>query len=104
MEKFEDLLIKEKPVLVDFFAQWCGPCVMMSPILEQVKKELGEKIEIIKVDVDKNRAIASKYQIRDVPTFMLFKKGKLLWRQSGMLYKEDLINIIKQYTSKQKIA
>lgn len=104
MEKFEDLLIKEKPVLVDFYAQWCGPCVMMSPILEQVKKELDEKIEIIKVDVDKNRAIASKYQIRGVPTFMLFKKGKLLWRQSGMLYKEDLISIIEQYTSKQKIA
>jgi len=98
MSKFSDLINKEKPVLIDFFAEWCGPCKTMSPILKQVKDNLGNDISVIKVDVDKNQALASKYQVRGVPTLMLFKKGKQLWRQSGVLSSNDIIKIINQNT------
>jgi thioredoxin 1 len=94
MSQFSEIINKEKPVLVDFFAEWCGPCKMMSPILKDVKDSLGESISIIKIDVDKNQALASKYQVRGVPTLILFKQGKQLWRQSGLVQKEDLIKII----------
>ena len=80
--------------MVDFFAEWCGPCKMMGPILKEVKDHLGETVSIIKIDVDKNRGLATKYQVRGVPTFMLFKNGTQIWRQSGMLQKEDLIKLI----------
>jgi thioredoxin 1 len=98
MSSFTEIINQEKPVLVDFFAEWCGPCKMMSPILKEVKSELKEEISIIKIDVDKNQSLAAKFQVRGVPTFMLFKDGKQVWRQSAMLQKNDLIAIIKQYS------
>ncbi|MAB49122.1 MAG: thioredoxin [Flavobacteriaceae bacterium] len=94
MSKFSEIINKDKLVLVDFFAEWCGPCKMMSPILKQVKDNLGNRVSIIKIDVDKNQSLAAKYQVRGVPTLMLFKNGEQVWRQSGVLQKDDLINII----------
>lgn len=94
MSKFSDIINKDKLVLVDFFAEWCGPCKMMSPVLKQVKDNLGNRVSIIKIDVDKNQSLAAKYQVRGVPTLMLFKNGEQVWRQSGLLQKDDLINII----------
>ncbi len=94
MSKFSELINQDKPVLVDFFAEWCGPCKMMSPILKEVKDNLKDRVSIIKVDVDKNQALAAKYQVKGVPTMLLFKKGKQVWRQSGVLQKNELINII----------
>ena len=96
MEKtnFQNLISSETPVLVDFFATWCGPCQMLSPILKQVKDNVGDKITIVKIDVDKNQEIASKYNVRGVPTMMLFQNNKQLWRQSGVLSKEEIIKII----------
>jgi len=98
MSKFSDLINQDKPILIDFFAEWCGPCKTMSPILKAVKDNLGNDISIIKVDVDKNQSLASKYQVRGVPTLMLFKKGKQLWRQSGVLSGKEIISIINQNT------
>jgi thioredoxin 1 len=91
---FNNIINSETPVLVDFFADWCGPCKMLTPILKQVKEELGDNIKIIKIDVDKNQPLATKYQVRGVPTMLLFKKGKQVWRQSGVLQKQDIINSI----------
>lgn len=91
---FADIIKSEKPVLVDFFATWCGPCQMLGPILKQVKDSLGERISIIKIDVDKNQQIAAQYQVRGVPTMMLFQNGKQLWRQSGVLTKEEILKTI----------
>jgi thioredoxin 1 len=99
MISFEVLINSDKPVLVDFFATWCGPCQMLSPILKQIKDNLGERIVIIKVDVDKNKDIASKFQVRGVPTMMLFQDGKQLWRQSGVLTKDEIIKIIIDKTN-----
>lgn len=94
MSKFNELINSEIPVLVDFFATWCGPCKMMSPILDDLKDIMGEKLRIIKVDVDKNQAAAQVYQVRGVPTLILFKEGKILWRQSGVLQVSELAQII----------
>ncbi|WP_118953509.1 thioredoxin [Taibaiella helva] len=91
MNHFATLINGSKPVLVDFFATWCGPCKMMSPILEQVKKTLGDSISIIKVDVDRNTAAAAQFQVQGVPTLILFKEGKILWRQSGVVQASQLI-------------
>ncbi len=96
MRTFNQIIQSETPVLVDFFATWCGPCQMLAPILKQVKDSLGSKVSIIKIDVDKNQQIASQYQVRGVPTLILFQNGKQLWRQSGVLSKEDLIQIISE--------
>ena len=94
MSSFNQIIQSDKPVLVDFFATWCGPCQMLAPILKEVKANLGERISIIKIDVDKNQAVAAQYQVRGVPTMILFQNGKLLWRQSGVMSKEDLIKVI----------
>lgn len=86
----------EQLTLVDFFATWCGPCKMMHPILEQLKEKMGDDIRILKVDVDKNEALSMQYRIQSVPTLMLFKKGEMLWRQSGAMSLNDLMQKISQ--------
>lgn len=91
---FQDIINSDKPVLLDFFATWCGPCQMLAPVLKNVKDNLGDRITIIKIDVDKNQELAAKYQIRGVPTMMLFQNGAQLWRQSGVLSKEEIIEMI----------
>ena len=96
MSTFNDIIQSEKPVLVDFFATWCGPCQTLAPILKEVKDSLGNRISIIKIDVDKNQQIASQYQVRGVPTMILFQNGKQLWRQSGVLSRSDLIKVIAE--------
>ena len=100
---FTELINQTNPVLIGFYAEWCGPCKMMSPILEELKSELGEQITIVKIDVDKNLSVATKFQVRGVPTLMLFQSGKMLWRQSGVVRKEDLIGIIKSRTELKKV-
>ncbi|MDP5104723.1 MAG: thioredoxin [Polaribacter sp.] len=95
MSNFSEIINQEKPVLVDFFADWCGPCKMMSPILKEVKDLLGDKVSIIKIDVDKNQALAAKYQVRGVPTLIIYKSGKQVWKQSGVVPKNDLVSILK---------
>lgn len=90
MENFNDIINGNQPTLVDFFATWCGPCKQMHPVLEQLKASEGENLRIIKLDVDKNEALASAYRIQSVPTLMLFRNGELLWRQSGAMSLADL--------------
>jgi thioredoxin 1 len=94
MSNFDSIIQSEKPVLIDFFATWCGPCKMLGPILKEVKDSLGDRVSIIKIDVDKNQQISSQYQVRGVPTMILFQNGKQLWRQSGVLTKEEIIRTI----------
>ena len=91
---FDQLIHSDKPVLIDFYATWCSPCQMLGPILKEVKDNLGDRVSIIKVDVDKNQELAAMQQVRGVPTMMLFQNGKQLWRQSGLLSKEEIIKII----------
>lgn len=95
---FEKIVDADTPVLVDFFADWCGPCKMLAPILKEVKAEMGDALKIIKIDVDKNQRLATDYQVRGVPTMMLFVGGKQVWRQSGVLQKQDIIQIIKSHS------
>lgn len=97
METFNELIQSPIPVLVDFYATWCGPCKMMKPILEDLKKIKQEKVRIVKIDVDKHNQIASQYQIQSVPTLMIFKNGQQLWRQSGVMQANDLSNLLSQY-------
>jgi thioredoxin 1 len=94
---FKTIINSDTPVLVDFYAEWCGPCKTLAPILETVKTEMGEAVKIVKIDVDKNQLLASNYQVKGVPTLLLFKNGKQVWRQSGVLQKDDLIKVIKSH-------
>lgn len=96
---FNEIIHSDKPVLVDFFAEWCGPCKTMSPILKEVKKEIGDSVTIIKVDVDQSPQAAQAYQVQGVPTLILFKNGKQLWRQSGVVNKPGLVGVIKKFTN-----
>ena len=95
---FNEMIQSDKPVLVDFSAEWCGPCKMMAPIIKELKKEIGDTATIIKVDVDKNPQAASAYQVQGVPTLILFKNGQPLWRQSGVVQKAGLLGVIKKFT------
>lgn len=92
---FGELINADKPVLIDFYATWCGPCQMLAPILKEVKDALGDSVSIVKVDVDKNQDLAAMQQVRGVPTLILYQKGQLLWRQSGLVSKEQLVQTIE---------
>ena len=94
---FNEMIQSDKPVLVDFFATWCGPCKTMAPILTDVKKEIGDSATIVKVDIDKNTQAANAYQVQSVPTLIVFKNGKPLWRQSGVVPKANLVNVLRQF-------
>jgi len=93
---FQEIINQDKPVLVDFFATWCGPCQTQAPILDEVKQRVGETASIIKIDVDKNPSVASQYQVRGVPTLIIFKNGEVRWRQSGVFPAEELERLIKE--------
>lgn len=97
MDEFNKLIAGNKPVLVDFFATWCGPCKMMAPILEDVKKQIGDSATIVKVDVDKSQELSMEYGIQAVPTLMLFKNGEILWRASGVQRATDLVALLQQF-------
>ncbi|MBI2283908.1 MAG: thioredoxin [Bacteroidetes bacterium] len=99
MAAFTDILNQEKLVLVDFFAEWCGPCKMMAPILKDLKTKVGDDATILKMDVDKNPALANQFQIQGVPTLILFKDGQPVWRQSGVVAANQLQQVISQYQS-----
>ena len=97
MNKFQDIIAGDTPVLVDFFAEWCGPCKMMKPVLEELKKKMGNKIIILKIDIDKNISLSSEYRIQSVTTLVLWKQGEIIWRQSGALSLNELEQILSSY-------
>ena len=97
MATFKDIITGEKPVLVDFSSEWCGPCKMMKPILDQLKTNIGDTAKIVKIDVDKNPKIASDYKVQVVPTLIIFKDGEIKWRESGVIQANQLEQLLKQY-------
>jgi thioredoxin 1 len=96
-KSFSDLINDETPLLVDFYADWCGPCKTMAPVIQDIAKDMGEKMRVIKIDTDKNPSISQHYNIQGIPTFILFKKGKVVWRQSGAMPKNQMTNLIKGF-------
>lgn len=103
MATFKELITQDKPVLVDFHAEWCGPCKLMKPILQTLKENVGDEISILKIDVDKNPEVSAQYRIQGVPTLILFQDGQILWRQSGVVQATELERIIKHYTKANNI-
>lgn len=97
MESFNSLISSEKLTLIDFYATWCGPCKMMHPVLEEVKREFRDHVNVYKIDVDKNASLCEGYHVQSVPTLMLFRNGELLWRQSGAVHLNELLSIIQQF-------
>ena len=97
MSSFKELVNGDKPLLVDFFAEWCGPCKMQDPILKEAKDKLGDDVRIIKIDVDKNPEVARQFNVQGVPTLILFKKGEVKWRQSGVVQANTLIQLVHQH-------
>ncbi|MEY4605117.1 MAG: hypothetical protein RIT43_2409 [Bacteroidota bacterium] len=97
MSAFSDIVKSPTPTLVDFYATWCGPCKMMAPVLDQLKDQLGDKVRILKIDVDKNQEAAAKFKIRGVPTFILFKSGEICWRQSGVIELNQLRSMVQPH-------
>ena len=97
MSKFNELINADQPILVDFFAEWCGPCKMMAPILKEVVSKVEGKAKIIKVDTDKNPAVAAKYDVKSIPTLIVFQKGEIKWRQSGVVPANELVEILKKF-------
>ncbi|HLW14033.1 MAG TPA: thioredoxin [Flavobacteriaceae bacterium] len=96
-KSFNDIVSSAPVVLVDYFAEWCGPCKALAPVLTDLKKELGDAVKIVKIDIDKNQALASKQQVQGVPTLVLYKNGTQVWRQSGVLPKHELIKLIQSH-------
>ncbi len=97
-ESFSEIINGNTPVLVDFFATWCGPCKMQTPILSEVSEELGNKARILKIDVDRNQTLAQKFGVRGVPTLIIFKNGEVKWCTSGVKMKDELVTLLKQYS------
>ena len=97
MNKFQDIIAGDTPVLVDFFVEWCGPCKMIKPVLEELKKKMWNKIIILKIDIDKNISLSSEYRIQSVPTLVLWKQGEIIWRQSGALSLNELEQVLSSY-------
>lgn len=95
--EFNEIIKSEKPTLVDFYADWCGPCRMMTPIIEQTKKDLGSDATVLKINIDNNQEVARKYGIRSIPTLLIFKEGNVVWRQSGVPQKEMIVESVKKF-------
>ena len=94
---FNDIIQSDKPVLVDFFATWCGPCKYQAPILEELASAIGDEARIIKIDIDRNQAVAAKFNVRSVPTLMIFKNGEVMWKEAGVKEKEQLIQLLRSF-------
>mgnify|MGYP001435798797 FL=1 len=98
MSTFQDIIKGEKPTLVDFYADWCAPCKAMNPILKSVKSKMGDQIKILKINIDKNQAVANKFNVRGIPTFILFQSNEIKWRKSGLLEENTLLEVLKKIT------